>query len=64
MRRKYLCATALGVLLIGLIAAVANKEAYQTSDEELLTEVPWYTDVTDAGTAPRCLQAPQSYPCE
>ena len=39
MKKKYLGVAALGALLIGLIAAVANKETYQTG-EELLTEMP------------------------
>lgn len=38
MKKKYLCAAALGVLLIGLIAT-ANKERYQIDDDELLTEI-------------------------
>ena len=39
MKKKYLGVAALGALLIGLIAAVANKGTYQTG-EELLTEMP------------------------
>ncbi|MBR5564754.1 MAG: hypothetical protein IKW08_01175 [Roseburia sp.] len=40
MKKKYLSVIVLGALLIGLIAAMTNKEVYPIHNEESLTEMP------------------------